>query len=85
LIGRAGKREWGITYLFRTKVIEWGEEDGQSGVDADDPGEGEDVVNEGQKDWYSDEETERARDRFEEGAALPSRPPLLGADKPCPM
>ncbi len=48
-------RERGVTYLFGTEVIERSEENGQGGVDADDPGEGKDVINQGQKNWYLDE------------------------------
>jgi len=55
--GKRGEKERkrGITYLFRTEVIERSEEDGQGGVDADDPGEGKDIIDKCQKDWYFDE------------------------------
>lgn len=43
------------TYLFGTEVIERSEEDGQGGVDADDPGEGEDVIHQSQEDRDFDE------------------------------
>lgn len=36
-------------------MIERSEEDGQGGIDADDPGEGEDVIDQSQKDGYFDE------------------------------
>lgn len=69
----------GRTDLLGTEVVERGEEDGEGGVDADDPGEGEEVVKDGEEHWQTDDHLKGAFHGSEEGAALASTSPLFDA------
>ena len=61
-------------------MVERGQEYREGRVDADHPGESEQVVEEGQQHGYPDDHLQRAGHGFEERTPLAARPPLLDAD-----
>lgn len=68
------------TDLFGTEFVKRGEEYGESGVDADDPGEGEEVVEDGYQHRHTNDHLKGALHGFEKRAALASTAPLFDTD-----
>lgn len=69
------------TNLLRTEVVEWSYEEGESGIDGNDPGEGASVIEIRDEDHRIRNRLERSADCLPEGIAQVPRSPLLDSDQ----
>jgi hypothetical protein len=81
--GRDNGREVEIPDLERAEVVQWGQEDGERGVDPDHPGKSEQIVHARQEDGGFERDFDGSQARLAEGVAEVAGFPLREADKAC--